>query len=130
MPMFSEFSIANLKTCDERLQRVFNDVIKLVDCRVLEGTRSEQRQNFLFDTGMSKLRWPDGKHNRVPSLAADVAPYPIDWNNLPRFAMLAGLVIGIGWGMGIPIRAGIDWDGNFYPLENWIDAEHFEIIGD
>ena len=131
MPKYSDFSIANLETCDERLQLVFNDVIKLVDCRVLEGHRGQERQDFLFDTGASKLRWPDGKHNHIPSLAADVAPWPIDWNNLLRFAMFAGLVIGIGKGMGIPIRAGIDWNGNFDPSdEGFLDAAHFEIIGD
>ena len=78
MPRFGKRSNVNLASCDERLQKVFNEVIKHVDCSVLEGHRGEERQNKLQEEGKSKVRYPDGRHNASPSNAVDVAPYPID----------------------------------------------------
>ena len=44
MPKFGKRSKERLATCDERLQEVFNEVIKFVDCSVLEGHREQERQ--------------------------------------------------------------------------------------
>ena len=49
MAKFGRSSRERLATCDERLQNVFNKVIKYVDCSVLEGQRNEERQNKLFE---------------------------------------------------------------------------------
>ena len=49
MPKFGRSSRARLITCDKRLQKVFNEVIKYVDCSVLEGHRSGERQDKLFE---------------------------------------------------------------------------------
>ena len=81
MPKFGRRSKERLATCDEKLQKVFNEVIKHVDCSVLEGHRSEERQNKLYEEGKTKVKYPKGRHNASPSLAVDVAPYPIDWND-------------------------------------------------
>ena len=51
MPKFGSKSKANLATCHEDLQKVFNEVIKYVDCSALEGHRPEWRQNDLFEKG-------------------------------------------------------------------------------
>ena len=45
MPRFGKRSRERLATCDERLQKVFNEVINYVDCSVLEGHRGERKQN-------------------------------------------------------------------------------------
>ena len=79
MPKFGKKSLEKLNTCDKRLQLVLNEVIKTVDCSVLEGHRGEQRQNKLYDEGKTKLKFPNGRHNASPSRAVDVVPYPIDW---------------------------------------------------
>ena len=47
MPKFGSRSKKNLATCDERIQKVLNEVIKHVDCSVIEGHRSAERQNKL-----------------------------------------------------------------------------------
>ena len=47
MPRFGTRSKRNLATCDKRLQRIFNEVIKHVDCSVIEGHRDQQRQDKL-----------------------------------------------------------------------------------
>ena len=74
MAKFGKRSKERLATCDERLQKVFNEVIKYIDCSVLEGHRSEERQNKLFEEGKTKVKYPKGRHNRSPSRAVDVTP--------------------------------------------------------
>ena len=56
MPRFGKRSKEKLATCDDRLQKVFNEVIKHVDCSVLEGHRSKERQNKLYEEVKTKVR--------------------------------------------------------------------------
>ena len=129
MPRFSERSRRNLSQCDERLQRVFNEVIKHFDCTVITGHRSKVEQNIAFRAGKSKLRFPQSKHNRMPSLAADVMPYPIDWNDRERMTLFAGRVLGIAQMMGVTLRWGGDWDRDTEVKDNrFDDLVHFEIV--
>ena len=74
MPKFGKRSKERLETCDNRLQLVFNEVIRYVDCSILEGHRSGERQNKLFEEGKTKVKYPNGRHNANPSRAVDVAP--------------------------------------------------------
>ena len=130
MPRFGTRSKNNLKTCDQRLQNIFNEVIKYVDCSVLEGHRGEERQNKLADEGKSKVRFPNGRHNANPSNAVDIVPYPIDWNDRERFHLFAGFVLGVAKMMGVNLRWGGDWNMNFEVDDNQFDDfPHFEIKG-
>ena len=129
MPRFGKTSKAKLATCHEDLQKILNEVIKYVDCSVIEGHRSEERQNKLFDEGKTKLKYPKGRHNSNPSRAVDVVPYPIDWNDRERFHLFAGFVLGIAQSMGIKLRWGGDWNMNFEVDDNQFDDfPHFELI--
>tara|TARA_Y100001938_G_scaffold26206_1_gene35139 strand:+ start:3205 stop:3600 length:396 start_codon:yes stop_codon:yes gene_type:complete len=128
MARFGRRSKARLATCDPRLQKVFNEVIKEIDCSVLEGHRSEERQNKLFKEGKTKVTYPKGRHNASPSLAVDVAPYPIDWSDRERFTLFAGYVLGVANRMGITLRWGGDWNMNWEVSDNrFDDFPHFEI---
>lgn len=128
MPAFGKASQEKLATCDPRLQKVFNEVIKHFDCTVIEGHRGEEAQNKAFAEGKSKLKYPQGKHNKIPSLAADVLPYPIDWNDTNRMRYFAGFVVGIAATMGIKLRWGGDWNQNTELKDNsFNDLPHFEI---
>ena len=128
MPKFSKKSLSKLETCDKRLQDLFLRVVKKFDCTILEGHRSKDRQNKLFDEGKSKLKYPKGKHNSLPSKAVDVAPYPIDWNDRERFTYFAGYILGIAYQMGLKIRWGGDWDMDTQVKDNnFDDLPHFEI---
>ena len=128
MPKFSKKSLSKLETCDKRLQDLFLRVVKKFDCTILEGHRGKDRQNKLFDEGKSKLKYPKGKHNSLPSKAVDVAPYPIDWNDRERFTYFAGYVLGIAYQMGLKIRWGGDWDMDTQVKDNnFDDLPHFEI---
>ena len=117
MPKFSQASLKRLETCDERLQEVFNEVIKHFDCKIICGHRDRATQEEAFDKGFSKKSWPNSKHNRLPSKAADVLPWPIDWNDREGMAHLAGFVIGIGKLKGYNIRWGGDWEQDRISVE-------------
>jgi len=131
MPKYGKISKARLATCDPRLQKVFNEVIKHWDCSILEGTRSEKRQNELYNAvpRKSKVKWPNSKHNSSPSKAADVAPFPLDWEDTERFYAFSGFVIGIATSMGITLRWGGDWDSDRdFKDQTFNDLPHFELV--
>ena len=85
---FGKRSLRELATADERLQRVFQRVMswQIMDFAVIQGHRSKEEQAELVAKGLSKVKF--SKHNHSPSLALDIAPYPIDWNNKYRFHIL------------------------------------------
>ena len=128
MPKFGRKSKERLNTCDSNLQKVFNEVIKHVDCSVLEGHREKDRQNKLYEEGKTKVKYPNGRHNRQPSSAVDVTPYPVDWKDRERQTLFAGFVIGVASQMGINLRWGGDWDQDFQVVDNrFDDFPHFEL---
>ena len=129
MYKFSKKSLRNLQTCDTRLQRIFNEVIKYVDCTIIEGHRNQDRQNKLYQEGKTKVKFPNGRHNSYPSLAVDVVPYPIDWKDRERMTLFAGFVKGIAKGkFNVDLRWGGDWDSDFEVSDNrFDDFPHFEI---
>ena len=128
MPSFGNTSKERLATCDPVLQGLFNEVIKHYDCTIICGHRGEAEQNKAFEEGRSKLKWPNGKHNKVPSQAVDVMPFPIEWNNVKRLRHFIGFVQGIIAVKGLRVRSGHDWD-NDYDLdeEKFKDGPHWEI---
>lgn len=129
MPNFSDSSLSKLNTVDPRLIEVAHEVIKLVDFSVIEGHRGEKKQDQMFREGRSKLKWPASKHNRYPSLAIDVVPYPIDWLNRERFYYIAGMFIAIAAERGIKLRYGGDWDGDgLTDDQTFYDLPHLEIV--
>ena len=128
MPRFGKRSKENLSTCHEDLQKVFNEVIKHVDCSVLEEHRDEEKQERLFSEGKTKVHYPKGRHNSKPSRAVDVVPYPIDWDDRERFHLFSGFVLGLARGMGVTLRWGGDWNMNFEVDDNkFDDFPHFEL---
>ena len=129
MPKFSERSKRNLSTCDPALIALFNEVVKHFDCSIIEGHRSDLLQEKAFENGTSQLRAGQSQHNKHPSLAVDVAPYPIDWDDRERFYYFAGHVMGLALSMGIKLRYGGDWAGNKKLSDNsFDDLVHFSLI--
>ncbi len=135
MPKFSPESFSKLSTCHIDLQTLFYEVIKSFDCEILEGHRNQADQDADFAAGNTKLKYPNGKHNAMPSNAADVSPYPVDWKNTKRFYWFAGYVMGIAQKlkddgkMTHAIRYGGDWNGNKeIDDQTFNDLVHFELI--
>lgn len=77
----------------ERAERVLS--YGVIDLTVLKdgGVRSEGVQRALVDKGASKTM---ESHHRPQTdgfgHALDIAPYPIDWDNLYRFAIVGSLM--------------------------------------
>ena len=128
MPRFSNRSKEALATCHPDLRRVMNEAIKYIDFSVLEGHRGQAAQDLAFRQGLSKLRWPNGRHNSKPSRAVDIAPYPIVWADTERFVLFAGFILGIASTLGIKLRWGGDWDTDWQVKdEKFRDYGHFEL---
>ena len=128
MPRFGKRSINRLSSCHRDLDWLFNAVVGEYDCTILAAHRGRTAQNRAFKEGRSMLRYPNGKHNALPSRAVDVAPWPVDWTDIKRFYHFAGYVQGMAESAGIPIRWGGDWDRD-YDLndQSFNDLVHFEL---
>lgn len=114
-----------------KLQDLLNEVVKHHDCSVISGHRTLAEQQMLFSQGRSMKDGVNAKskHQTRPSKAVDVAPYPIDWEDMERFRAFGGFVLGVASQMGIKIRWGGDWDGDWtFRDQRFIDCPHFEIM--
>lgn len=131
MPAFGARSLRSLSTAHPDLQRLFAAVVEHYDCTVTEGHREQAAQDAAFASGASRVRWPHGKHNSIPSRAVDVYPYPVNFKQRERFYHFAGFVQGMAAAMGISIRWGGDWDGDrdIYD-QSFYDLPHFELDGE
>ena len=121
---FGKKSKERLKGVDARLVSVLNELIKIIDDTIIEGVRSSERQEELLKQGLSKVKY--SKH--MEGKAVDLAPYPIDWDDLERFYYMGGMIRGIGKELGINVRWGGDWDsdGNIRD-QSFNDLVHVEI---
>jgi peptidoglycan L-alanyl-D-glutamate endopeptidase CwlK len=142
MPKFGTTSKERLSSCHNDLQIIFNEVVKSYDCIILEGHRSVERQQRLYKEGKSKIDGINkkGKHNYMPSLAVDVAPYfnntpHVRWNDTTSFYLFAGYVIGVSdilYKNGVIshiLRWGGDWDSDKdIHDQTFNDLVHFELI--
>lgn len=129
MPSFSEYSLVRLETCHYLLQQICERVIISYDFRVLEGHRSNERQAELLAQNLTTLEPGKSKHNLNPSLAVDIAPYPIDWEDRTRFFLLAGFMFQAAADLNVRIRWGGDWNMNWvHTDQKFHDLPHFELV--
>lgn len=139
MPTFSKTSLARLYDCHSDLQKIAMNAIKVYDFIIGTGFRNKEEQDKAFAEGKSKLKWPNGKHNKFPSEAFDLYPYPFDGSNNPdnlmRFYFLAGVILSIAemlYNKG-EIKHKVRWGGDFnhnmvFTDDKWDDLPHFEIV--
>lgn len=121
-------SLDKLMTCCDDLQLLILDVAQRIDAgelftagirdiTVLCGHRGKAEQNRAFLDGNSKLDWPHSRHNKTPSLAVDIAPYPIDWKDREAFLVLRGFVLARA--AALKLRVGvISWDLPHYQVNS------------
>ena len=129
MAEFSEVSWSRLESSHCQLKELFCEVVKEFDCTILCGYRDREEQNRLYGEGRSKVKFPDSKHNQIPSWAVDAVPYPIDWQDRERITLFAGYVLGVAAKMYIPIQWGGDWNRDTEVKDNeFDDLPHFELI--
>jgi peptidoglycan L-alanyl-D-glutamate endopeptidase CwlK len=129
MPKFGKTSKQRLAECHQDIQKVLLEAIKYTDFSVICGFRDKDAQDKAYAAGKSQVKWPNGKHNCYPSVAVDVAPYPIGWNDTSRFYYLAGVIMTIAKQMEVKLRWGGDWDGDgIFKDERFPDLGHFELV--
>ena len=87
-----------------------------VDFTVIEGIRHINRQRELLKAGKSTTL--NSRH--ITGHAVDMVPYPVDWEDLERFELMAEAMKEAADELDIPIVWGGDWK-SFY------DAPHFEL---
>lgn len=122
-------------TLDPRLQHYVDRALQEVaDISLVCGHRGQAEQNeyYYSQPQRSKLPWPEGKHNKLPSLAVDFRPYPMPdrpeklWASL---AYVAGSIIQMAAEDGITIRWGGDWDSDGdLTDQSFDDLFHLEIV--
>jgi peptidoglycan L-alanyl-D-glutamate endopeptidase CwlK len=126
---FSDKSQSILETCHQDLQDICHLVIPNYDFTITEGFRTDARQEELFRQGKSKLRAGESKHNLQPSIAIDVVPYPIDWDDISRFYLLAGFMFQAAASIDVALRWGGDWDRDWiHTDQTFHDLPHFELV--
>lgn len=120
MPSFGSKSLERLATCHPLLQKVLLAAIKDYDFTILETTRNKADQEAAFNKGNSKAHFGQSAHNYSPSVAVDIAPYPIDWDNNDRFKELADIMLKHAKELKVPLQWGGAWKG-------LVDMPHFEL---
>ena len=134
--LYSKRSAQNLNTCHPHLRTLFTEVLFFFDHSMLCGHRNKADQDRAYASGNSQLPWPKGKHNKKPSMAVDVKPYPLDLNGpkdevREQLTFFAGFVMGMAADKGIPLRWGGDWNRDTRTQDNdWDDLFHFELVED
>lgn len=119
---FGKRSKQNLGSCHPDLQKITNEAIKEIDFSVICGHRNKKDQNEAYRKGNSEVKYPHGKHNKIPSRAFDFIPWPFkspeDWDNTEKFRRVADVFKEKAKELGIEVTWGGDW--------GW-DWGHFEL---
>jgi len=124
MPKFGKKSQERLRGVNSELVNVLFELVKIMDVTIIEGVRSQERQDRLVAEGKSKTKF--SKH--ITGRAVDLAPYPIDWEDRDRFHYMGGMLRGIAHQMGVKVRWGGDWNGDGETKDNnFDDLVHIEL---
>ena len=94
-----------------------------IDFTIIETVRTLKKQKEYYSKGKSKTL----KSRHIPSSnksgmceAVDAVPYPVNWDNIKRFVILADHIKSKAKELNIPIT----WGGDF---KNFFDAPHYEL---
>ena len=122
---FSKLSLERLASCHYKLQALMHGVMgqQIMDFSILCGHRGKEAQNEAVRKKRSLLCWPHGRHNSTPSLAVDIAAYPIrdfDSINTSETINLAHIVKRTAKLKSIPVFWGGDWT-------HFRDIYHFQL---
>ena len=98
------------------------------DFTVIWGHRTKEEQEDCVSRGTSTLHFPKSNHNILPSGAIDVAPYPINWNDINSFMELGFFLMNCARELEIPMRWGAFFTkrirGQVVSTPDW---GHFEL---
>lgn len=154
MPSFSTRSLSRLNTCHPLLAELCLRVVEHHDITITCGHRPKAEQDRAYQSGASTKQWPRSRHNTMPSMAVDVAPWPIpenwgsvdgktngardlDWKERVKFYEMVA-VFRFTWAQILSdfpelatrhtLRFGADWDGDLdYRDQSFDDLVHIEL---
>lgn len=112
----------HLSTCHIDLQRICQLALSIsaIDFSIIWGYRNEVVQKEIIARGVRALPYGLSKHNQRPSLAVDIAPYPIDWHNIRDFKVVSYAMRLAACKLNIPLVWGGDWRDP--------DWGHYELV--
>jgi len=121
----SVYGATRLVGCDSRLVQLFTRVGERRAVQIIQGPRTVQQEVDAIATHHSALKDPmNSLHvigpGRPVSLAVDAGPWPLDWNDINAFSMLALVVKSCALELGVSIT----WGGNW---ETFKDYSHYEL---
>lgn len=160
MPQYGQSSRSKLHTCHRDIQTNMNVLILYFDNTVIFGHRTPEEQFELFKKGRKFIGRPgeeqnankwiienkreivthkDGyiklsRHNKYPSEAIDIAPWPLNWNKKNRFYYQAGIVQWVSHKLYAEgktehvLKWGADWDMDHdFDDHDFVDLPHFQL---
>jgi peptidoglycan L-alanyl-D-glutamate endopeptidase CwlK len=128
------------ETLHPDLQKIIDRGLEYFDITLLCAHRVEDEQNEAFKNKLSKVQWPNSKHNSFPSEAMDVAPYftelkNVDWTDIEAIAFMCGALTLIAnqllkeGEISCTLRWGGDWDGDGRTKDQkFMDYVHLERV--
>lgn len=149
MPRFSARSLERLSSVDPKLQKVFKRAIEISkqDFSITEGLRTKEQCYINWGKGrtasqctaigistkyarpdLPKVTWLknplNSNHYNMSGVgrAVDVVPYPVDWDDLNKFKLIADAVKQASNELGVKVEWGGDWKTSK-------DYPHFELKG-
>ena len=115
-------SLKKLKTCHPDIVRLAYAVDEVFPIQCICGKRDEKAQDYAYKNGMSKLKYPNSKHNIEPlSMAGDFVPDPdknpatLEWDDIKSFEVMCLTFEQKADEMGIKIRLGRDFKFKDFP---------------
>lgn len=139
MAKFGRKSEEKLAALHPKMVRVLRLAIRLYDFAILETHRTKETHEKYIAAGKTKVPYEKTKHRHSPSMAVDLAPYPIVWPEsvgglkpkikaAARFYFVAGAILMAGMALGVKLRWGGDWDGDTdFNDQTFDDLVHFEL---
>lgn len=122
MYSFSSKSLYKLKNVHPKLIALVFLMARKMDLTILEGERTLERQKELYKKGASTTL--NSKHiikdGELFCRAVDIAPYPINWNDIDRFKEMGVLAKECAKELDIDIVHGGDWI-------SFKDYPHFQL---
>lgn len=133
------FNEGRFSGVDQRLVSIAQEACQALpfDVIVVEGVRTEKRQQELYAQGRTKpgkvVTWTmNSKH--IDGLAVDLAPYDhetkqILWGDVLKFNDMIRSMLRVAAAHKVKIRSGADWNQNGVLRENReTDSPHFELV--
>ena len=134
MPSFGKRSMDRIATLDPRWPPILTAAILETDFTVICGHRGASAQTEAYEKGLSKTPWPRSKHNKLPSLAVDLAPWyteepHIRWKRNSDFIDLSAVILGKALELETNVRWGGDWDQDGDMTDQtFMDIGHYELM--